>query len=131
MRSLILLLGTVSAFMMNKPFSLSSRSMVLNASATTPSEIIKESVATNKVMLFSKSYCPFCDKAKTVFDKMNVEYGAIELDKVNDGSEIQAELLAMTGQRTVPSVWINSKHIGGCDDTLKLYSSGGLEELVR
>ena len=39
----------------------------------------------------------------------------IELNERDDGAAIQAELLAMTGQRTVPSVWIDGSHLGGCD----------------
>ena len=41
-----------------------------------------------------------------------------------DGDAIQQELLKMTSQRTVPSVWLAGKHIGGCDDTLQGIQSG-------
>lgn len=44
-----------------------------------------------------------------------------------DGADIQAELLAMTGQRTVPSVFVNGEHIGGNDDTQAAIKSGTLQ----
>ena len=82
-------------------------------------------------MIFSKSYCPYCDKAKAVFDGLSADYGVIELDRVDEGAEIQGHLQEITGQRTVPSVWVNGKHIGGCDDTLSLHSQGKLKEMVK
>ena len=36
----------------------------------------------------------------------------------------------MTGQRTVPNVWVKGKHIGGCDDTFKAHFDGSLEDLL-
>lgn len=49
---------------------------------------------------------------------------------VDNGSDLQAKLLAKTGQRTVPNVFINGKHIGGCDDTSKLFSSGQIKTML-
>jgi glutaredoxin 3 len=82
-------------------------------------------------MIFSKSYCPYCTKAKEAFDDMGISFGAVELDQVGGGGEIQAILLDMTGQRTVPSVWIKGQHIGGCDDTLAATSSGKIREMLK
>ncbi|CAI0456174.1 unnamed protein product [Linum tenue] len=47
-----------------------------------------------------------------------------------DGAEIQAALAQLTGQRTVPNVFIGGKHIGGCDDTMALNKSGKLVPLL-
>ena len=69
-------------------------------------------------MVFSKSYCPYCTQAKSALDQINVKYGVIELDNIDEGAAIQAELLAMSGQRTVPNVYVKGSHLGGCDDTL-------------
>ena len=54
----------------------------------------------------------------------------VELNDLADGDAIQAGLQAMTGQRTVPQVFIGGKHVGGCDDTLAAYKSGALKELL-
>ncbi|KAL0450685.1 UNVERIFIED_CONTAM: Glutaredoxin [Sesamum latifolium] len=75
----------------------------------------KELVSTNPVVVFSKTFCPFCVTVKELLTKLGVSFKAIELDKEGDGSEIQSALAEWTGQRTVPNVFIGGKHIGGCD----------------
>lgn len=87
-------------------------------------------IQANNVMVFSKSTCPFCKKVKTLFDSLQIKYYAIELDQIDNGAEIQSKLKDMTGQKTVPNVFIKQKHIGGCDDTLKLHKDGKLKTTV-
>eukprot|EP00741_Cyanophora_paradoxa_P013405 tig00020685_g12944.t1 len=92
---------------------------------------VATAAAKNKIMMFSKAYCPYCVKAKELFKSLGEPYHAIELDERDDGSTIQAELATMTGQRTVPSVWINGRFIGGCDDTHAKHRSGELARLLK
>jgi glutaredoxin 3 len=73
-------------------------------------------IANNKVIMFSKSYCPFCSKSKMLFSIKNIECEVIELDKLPYGSEMQAELENISGQRTVPNIFINGKHVGGSSE---------------
>lgn len=47
------------------------------------------------------------------------------------GSAIQQYLQEKTGQRTVPNIFINEQHIGGCDDLMKLNGSGELKKLLQ
>jgi glutaredoxin 3 len=54
-----------------------------------------------------------------------------ELDQVKNGDAIQQELARMTGQRTVPNVFVNGKHLGGNDDTQGAYSSGKLAKMLQ
>ena len=53
-----------------------------------------------------------------------------EMDVSSDGAQVQAALLEMTGQKTVPNVWIKGRHIGGNDDTQALFKSGVLAQLL-
>lgn len=92
--------------------------------------IVKDYIESNNVMVFSKSTCPFCKKVKNLFDSFQIKYLAVELDQMENGADIQATLKEMTGQRTVPNVFINKTHIGGCDDTLQLHKDGKLHEAV-
>ena len=87
-------------------------------------------IANNAIVVFSKSYCPYCTKAKNVLAKLDVNVFIIELDNEETGAAIQAYLETLTGQRTVPNIFISQKHIGGCDDLLKLEKSGQLSTLV-
>lgn len=47
-----------------------------------------------------------------------------------DGSAMQSALYEITGQRTVPNVFIGGKHVGGCDDTVSLHQAGKLVPML-
>ncbi|KAF2139503.1 uncharacterized protein K452DRAFT_253921 [Aplosporella prunicola CBS 121167] len=70
----------------------------------------------NAVAVFSKSYCPYCKATKSLLSEMGAKFYAIELDQVDDGAAIQDALQDMTGQRSVPNIFIAKKHIGGNSD---------------
>ena len=103
----------------------------IRASADDLEAQIKSTVTDTKVVVYSKSWCPFCQKTKALFDGLSVEYTAIELDQLDEGAAIQETLLAMTGQRTVPSVFVGGQHLGGNDDTQKAAASGKLQEMLK
>lgn len=91
---------------------------------------IKELIDSNQVLVFSKSFCPYCVKVKDLFKELNVKCIALELDLMEDGTNYQDLLHEITGQKTVPNVFINKKHIGGCDNTMKAHSDGVLQKLL-
>ncbi|KAF9278025.1 hypothetical protein BGZ74_003203 [Mortierella antarctica] len=93
--------------------------------------LIRQSIAENPVMIFSKSYCPYCLRVKDLFDDMHVKYKALEIDEHNLGDEIQQNLKSLSGQSTVPNVYIKGNHVGGSDDTHAAQSSGKLQELLN
>ncbi|OAY63187.1 Glutaredoxin [Ananas comosus] len=77
-----------------------------------------------------KTYCPYCNQVKQLLAQLGANFKAIELDVESDGSEIQSALLAWTGQRTVPNVFIGGKHIGGCDTVTAKHNEGKLVPLL-
>ena len=78
-------------------------------------------------MMFSKSYCPFCQKIKDLFERNNLrDYKIVELDEVAGTGEMQLALHVLSGQKTVPNIYINKKHVGGADDTIKAQKDGSL-----
>lgn len=87
---------------------------------------------TEKVVIFSKSYCPFCTKTKNLFTGMDIPNSVAihELDVIENGKQIQDELLEMTGQRTVPNVFIKGAHLGGNDDCQAAAKSGKITEML-
>jgi len=95
-------------------------------------QFVDNSIAENKVTIFSKSYCPYCKRVKGLFSDNfpDVKFHVIELDEREDGDPIQKYLYEKTGQRTVPSVFVNQQHIGGNDDTTASWESGQLSELL-
>jgi glutaredoxin len=88
--------------------------------------LVKDKIANNKVMIFSKSYCPYCERVKALFTSLKVPFTALELDEIENGPAIQNALKDLTGGTTVPRVFIKGEHIGGNDDTQELHRSGGL-----
>ncbi|KAG0290242.1 hypothetical protein BGZ97_006220 [Linnemannia gamsii] len=87
-------------------------------------------IAKNAIVVFSKSYCPYCTKAKNLLAQLGATAFILELDNEDDGAAIQQYLQELTGQRTVPNIFISQTHIGGCDDLFKLEKSGQLKTLL-
>lgn len=73
-------------------------------------------IAADRIVVFSKTFCPYCAMAKRLLEHHKQTYKTYELDELPNGSSIQQHLETLTSQRTVPSIFIKSKHIGGCDD---------------
>ncbi|ERT00597.1 glutaredoxin [Sporothrix schenckii ATCC 58251] len=84
----------------------------------------------NAVVVFSKSYCPYCRSTKRTLDGLGAKYFAIELDQEEDGSEIQDALQRLSGQRTVPNIYIGKRHIGGNSD-LEAHKNKDLKKLLK
>lgn len=73
-------------------------------------------IDSNAVVVFSKSYCPFCRSTKRTLESLGAKYKPYELDQEADGSAVQDALEKLTGQRTVPNIFIGKEHIGGNSD---------------
>ena len=96
------------------------------------SQFIKDLIDTNKIVVFSKSNCGYCDKAKRRLDRLNKKYHAVELDNNSNCPESNCErviqnLILQTRMRTVPQIFIDGKLIGGYIDLEKLIESGKLD----
>lgn len=111
--------------------NIASMAPIINGEGLEPKAIVEQNIKDHKVMMFSKSYCPFCNKIKNLFKELNIEYHALELDLIENGSEIQAALAEKSGQKTVPNTYINGEHLGGADDTFKANSDGRLMSMVN
>ena len=81
-----------------------------------------------EIIIYTKDYCPYCKKAKTLLDIKKQKYQ--EIDITNDSVK-QEEMLKKTGgAKTVPQIFINGKAIGGCDDMYALNDKGELDKLL-
>lgn len=87
-------------------------------------------IKSNPIFVASKSYCPYCKATKARFAQLGVEPYVIELDEVEDGDEIQAALLELSSQRTVPNIFIGGEHIGGNSD-LNAYPADKLQAKIK
>lgn len=82
------------------------------------------------VIIYTLTYCPYCTKLKKLLDQKNIPYQEIIVDNYNDKQRLELQAKA-NGQRTLPQIFINDKHIGGCDALHKLEEEGKLDELVK
>lgn len=80
-----------------------------------------------KVEMYTKFGCPFCIRAKALLKGKGVE--VIDIPAAMNKAK-RAEMNERSGRNTFPQVFINDKHIGGCDDLLALDAKGGLDALL-
>lgn len=80
-----------------------------------------------RVLLYSSDWCPYCARAKGLLRKKGVAFDEICIDRK---PELRADMVARSGRTSVPQIWINDQHIGGCDDLHALDRSGQLDKLL-
>ena len=81
-----------------------------------------------KVEIYTKIMCGFCVRAKKLLEMKKVDFVEIPVDF---GGEKKAEMVQRAGGRTtVPQIFIDGKHVGGCDDLMWLEQDGKLDELL-
>ncbi len=82
-----------------------------------------------KVEIYTWRFCPFCIRAKQLLDRKGVAYTEYEID----GDEAAREAMVARGsdgRRSVPQIFINDRHVGGCDDLHALDRRGQLDPLL-
>ena len=81
-----------------------------------------------KVEIYTKMTCPYCYRAKSLLAQKGVELKEIAVDL---GGETKRQMIERAGGRmTVPQIFINGKHVGGCDDLFELEGAGKLDDLL-
>lgn len=81
-----------------------------------------------KVEIYTWSTCPFCVRAKALLDKKGVDYTEYCLDGDEPGRTKMAQ--RANGRRSVPQIFIDEQHVGGCDDLHTLNAKGELDSLL-
>ena len=81
-----------------------------------------------KTEIYTKNYCPFCHRAKELLEIKGVSF--VEYD-VTDDPELERQMRQRAGRHTVPQIFIDENHIGGCDDLFALDEEGGLDHLLK
>jgi glutaredoxin 3 len=80
----------------------------------------------------SHALLPDCTRVKKALPSLNQSsIKILELDEMSNGSELQNSLAEKTGQRSVPNIFINGTHVGGCDDFFAKQKSGEIEKLLK
>lgn len=79
------------------------------------------------VIMYTKKICPFCVRAKGLLNSKGVEVKEISIEG-ND--ELREEMISKAGRMTVPQIFIDDFHVGGCDDLYELEAKGELDKLL-
>ncbi len=79
------------------------------------------------VVIYSKSWCPFCVQAKRLLQSKKVDFTEIDVER--EPAKMQ-EMMKNSGRRTVPQVWVGETHVGGCDDLFAAEQTGKLDQLL-
>lgn len=80
------------------------------------------------IVVYTTGWCPYCQRARTLLSNRGLEYTEIDVD---DDAKLREEMIARSGRRTVPQIFIGDKHVGGCDDLYALDDSGELDRLLQ
>lgn len=81
-----------------------------------------------KIEIYTWSYCPFCQKAKSILESKNVEFVEFEISR--DKSKLK-ELKKNTGSGSVPQIFVDGKFLGGCDELVAIVKKGDFEKLFK
>ncbi|WP_071517037.1 glutaredoxin 3 [Geitlerinema sp. PCC 9228] len=81
------------------------------------------------VEIYTWSTCPFCARAKALLDEKGVQYSEYTIDGDEEARNRMAE--RANGKRTMPQIFINNQHVGGCDELYQLESQGKLDEALQ
>jgi glutaredoxin 3 len=77
-----------------------------------------------KVEIFCTPFCPYCIRAKNLLDNKNIDYEEIRVDQEPERHD---EMITRSNRTSVPQIFIDDYHVGGCDDLFALEAEGALD----
>jgi glutaredoxin 3 len=85
-------------------------------------------VSAPKVVMYVSGWCPYCMQARSLLESKGVAFEEIDIEAVPGA---RAEMRARSGRSTVPQVFIDENHVGGCDELLALDAAGRLNPMLK
>ena len=91
-------------------------------------QALKQKMAEKTALVISTTYCGYCNKAKSLLGRYNIEHSEIVLDNLNPNDQMEiSNCIYGRNQRFVPFIYLKSQPIGGYGELVKLQQSGVLE----
>lgn len=101
------------------------------ASQVTADDFVANAISQNKVAVFTKEGCRYCEALVDLLGGLGVPYTKIAINAMDNYSDIVASLERISGQKTAPNVFIAGEHVGGNEETQNLHKSGGLIPMLE
>ena len=114
----------------------SSASPASGADSNIYREYIDDKLKSNQIVVFSKTNCGYCTRAKETLRSLNLDYHSIELDiddncPKRDCQSLIVNLVKQTHMNTVPQIFINGQLVGGFNQLQQLVNAGKLSSLLN
>lgn len=84
---------------------------------------------TARVLMYTKKVCPYCVMAEKLLQSRGVQH--IEKIFIDGDEQLRDQMMAKTGRRTVPQIYIGERHVGGYDDLAALDRQGRLVSILE
>lgn len=78
-----------------------------------------------EVEMYTTMYCPYCSRARALLERKGVTF--VDIDIAEEPGRRDEMIRRAGGRRTVPQIFIDGEHIGGCDELVALDRAGGLD----
>lgn len=83
-----------------------------------------------EIIIYTKTHCPYCVKAKELLKRKG--YSDFNEINIENSDKLREEMLSKAnGMKTVPQIFINGTHVGGCDNLHELENQGKLDSLLK
>ncbi|PPR47432.1 MAG: Glutaredoxin-3 [Alphaproteobacteria bacterium MarineAlpha5_Bin9] len=83
----------------------------------------------NKVIIYTKDICGYCDRAKNFFKSKNINYTEYNINK--EPKKFNEMIKISNGMKTLPQIFINKMHIGGYDDLKSIINTGKFDKIIK
>ena len=84
-------------------------------------------MTTPAITMYATGWCPYCARARALLERKGAAWTEIDIEAE---PARRAEMIARSGRRTVPQIFIGAQHVGGSDDLYALNAAGGLDRML-
>ncbi len=81
-----------------------------------------------EIVMYSTGWCGFCQRARALLERKGLPFREIDVEQ---DAALRAEMIARSGRRSVPQIFIGSQYIGGFEELYALERAGGLDQSLR
>jgi glutaredoxin 3 len=81
-----------------------------------------------EIVMYSSGWCGYCQRARALLERKGLAYRDIDIEQ---DAALRAEMITRSGRRSVPQIFIGTRHVGGFEELYALERAGGLDQSLR